>query len=71
MLFKAVIDYHLIYLNHKIKTLTIQTHYSTVSKLNQCIIKLSNRSVNTFLGYEPKRHSILTLLHINRDNTDT
>ena len=48
------------YLNHKIKTLTSQTHYSIVYNIS---VRQSNRSVNTFLGYEPKRHSILTRLH--------
>ena len=62
--------FYLFYLNHKIKTLTIQTHYSIVSKFISLSLSLTNHSVNSFLGYEPKHHSILALLHIIRDNTD-
>ena len=58
--FKTVIVYYLFYLNHKIKTLTIQTHYSIVYDVS---VHQSNRNVKIFLGYEPRRHFILTLLH--------
>ena len=42
----------------------IELLHSIVSELTSLSLSITNRSVNTFLGSEPKRHSILTLLHI-------